>query len=102
MEATITIKEMLEFMDSARPFDITYVTADRRKGTGGQLVSVTRARKTGTMAKDGQKLTASVIKAASRLPNHSEHFTRNIVLKDRTVKKIHPDLVTRFNGRKVI
>jgi len=102
MEGTITIKEMLEYMDSGRPFDLSYVTADRRRGTGGQLLSATRARKTGTAARDGQKLTASVVSAAARNPQHAEHFTRNIVLRDRTVKKIHPDLVTKFNGRVVL
>ena len=96
------MRELLEWMDSGRHFSLTYVTADRKKGTGGDLVSIPRATKTGHRAKDGQKLTPAVIRQAAKNPNHSEHFTRNIVLPNREVRKVHIDLITHFNGKKVL
>lgn len=105
MEDTITIKEVLLLMESGRAFSLTVVTANTKKGTGGELVSFPSATCTGYNVKDGTKLTASVMKKATseeKRPNHSEHFTRNILLPDMRVRKIHIDLITRFNGKKVL
>ena len=51
-----------------------------------------------------------VVESISRKPNHRAHFTRNIAVgillgeHFRIVKivKIHMDLMTRYNGRKII
>ncbi len=100
---------MLELMDSGLPFDITYVTADVKKGTGGKLVSIRKCTKTGYKAKDGTKLTAATLRKlkgesiiADKNPNHFGNFTRNIVIPGQEVRTVHIDLITRFNGKKIL
>lgn len=105
MEDTITIKEMLRFMESGRAFSLTVVTADTKKGTGGELLFFPSATCTQYSVSDGTRLTASVMKKAAtdgKRPNHNAHFTRNILLPDMRVRKVHVDLITRFNGKKVL
>ena len=103
----ISIKEILEWMDSGRPFSLTYVTADSRRGTGGSLVSYRRVQKTGYAVKDKTRLTPAVQKRYDQQidgknPNHFEHFTRNIILPNREVRTVHIDLITHFNEKKVL
>lgn len=100
-KGTVSIQEILEHMDAGLPFSMIYVKADRKRGTGGQMVSVERAHKSGHNLKDGQRVTPSAIKKAAKNPNHSQHFTRNIVLPDREVRTVHPDLIITFNGKEV-
>lgn len=107
-DESITIKQMLEDMGKGRPFSLTYVTADTTKGTGGKLVKIASAILSGYNLADGTRVTASVMNKAgltgksSKKPNHSAHFTRNILLKDSTLRKVHIDLVTEYNGKKVL
>lgn len=108
MDETIDIRGILDHMDSGRPFDMTYVTADVKKRTGGRLVTVRKAIKTGYKVKDGTQLTAAMLRKLKgdslpeKNPNHFENFTRNILLQGQEVRTVHIDLITRFNGKKVL
>ncbi|MDX3913775.1 MAG: hypothetical protein QHC79_09565 [Pseudosphingobacterium sp.] len=74
------------------PFSITFVTCDLTKNKGGEKITLDEAVLVG-----GNKS-----KSEARNPNHYSNFTRNIrhLHSDRIIK-IHPLLVTRFNGYKV-
>lgn len=98
----ITIKELLAVMESGQAFRMTYVQADRRRGTGGKMVDVKDAVLSQHAVPSGKKLTQAAIQKASKSPNHSEHFTRNIVLLNRDVVKVHILLITSFNGKRVL
>ncbi len=95
-------------MGKGCPFSLTYVTANTKNGTGGKLVFVASAILSGYNVADGARVTASVMSKAnltgkaSKRPNHSQHFTRNILLKDSTLRKVHIDLVTEYNGKTVL
>lgn len=100
-QGSISIQELLEHMESGLPFSLTYVKADRKRGTGGGIEHISRAHKVGSGLKDGQRVTASTQRKAEKNPHHNQHFTRNIVLPSREVRTVHIDLITRFNGRRV-
>jgi len=103
LDGVIDIQEILTYMETGQHFSIQYVAADRKRGKGGQLVYFPKAIKTQIEAKEGSKITSKVIRLnQSRSPNHSDHFTRNIVLPNREIRKVHIDLIIRFNGKKVL
>ncbi len=108
MDNEITIKQLLGEMEAGRPFSLSFVTANKQKGTGGRIMSVTGALLSGYNLPSGTKLTGSVMNKAtahgraSKRPNHSNHFTRNILLPDLTLVTVHIDLITRFNGKKIL
>ena len=108
MEQAITIKQLLKEMGQGRPFSLSFVTANKQKGTGGKLISVTGALLSGYNLPSGTKLTASVMNKAiaqgrvSKQPNHSSHFTRNILLPDGRLLTVHIDLITRISGKNIL
>jgi hypothetical protein len=42
---TITLKEVLNAMDAGQAFSIAFVTADKRKNTGGEWIDMEKAYK---------------------------------------------------------
>lgn len=75
------------------PNEITFVTNDRKKGTGGKKITIKQAIPVG-----GPKSSSEL-----RNPNHYRNYTRNIrsVDSDKIIK-IHPLLITRFNGQPIM
>lgn len=75
------------------PNEITFVTCDRKKGTGGKKITIKKA------VPIGGPQSASEL----RNPNHYRNYTRNIrsVDSDKIIK-IHPLLITRFNGQPIM
>lgn len=74
------------------PFSITFVTCDLNKDEGGDKITIKKAILVGSGSS----------KSEVKNPNHFANYTRNIrsVNSDR-ILKIHPPLVTRFNGQKI-
>lgn len=71
------------------PFSITFVTADQKKGTGGQKITFDEAVFVGGPSR----------KDSGRNANHYENYTRNIRHKNSDrITKIHLLLVLKFNG----
>lgn len=97
-------------MDTGDLFDITFITADRRRGTGGQRITFASAQKIKREAiPDSIPLTQQMaLKKEQKLikdPNHGVNKTINIhVPNDRSVHvhKLHYRLFTWFNGKRVI
>lgn len=94
-------------MDSGEPFSMTFITADRRRGTGGEIVSVKNWIKASTPV-EGVVKTSKKKRLISQLilaknPNHYENKTRNIrnLRKLKEIRKIHIRLIVKFNGKKV-
>jgi hypothetical protein len=93
----IRVTEMLEEMTRRDekgeliPFSITFVTCNQKLNTGGEKITFDRAVYAGGSAK-GKK----------RSPNHKDHFTRDIRHQDSDqLMRIHPLLVTKFNGKQI-
>ena len=74
------------------PFSITFVTCDLKKDEGGNKITLSEA------------ILVGGVNSASKTknPNHYDNYTRNIrAANGDYLIKIHPILVTRFNGRRI-
>jgi hypothetical protein len=108
----IRLWDVLDVMDSfdwrQKPvkFQMKFVTANRQNGTGGEIIEVKGARKCSGKTKEGRpifsfpKNSADRDKAA-RDPRHWTHSTRNILLPNGQIRKVHIRLITEFNNKKV-
>jgi hypothetical protein len=84
------------------PFSLRFVTADRKRDTGGEIIAVKNAvkcvgKKNGEVVFLGKEITAP-----RRNAHHWENSTRNIALENGGIRKIHIRLIIEFNGQKVI
>lgn len=107
MEQTILRSEVLKLADTGEPFQMVFVTADRRRGTGGELIEVKdwvkMSARTPEESRPGQKRKKNPL--MRKAPNHYEHKTINII--NPTNKKLHPHkvhirLIQFFNHKRVI
>ena len=108
----IRLWEALEIMDSVdqhgRParFQVKFVTADRTKKEGGEIIELKDASKCPVRTKNGheiypQRKNAPHLERITRNPNHWENSTRNIRLPNGQKRKLHIRLIIEFNNKKV-
>jgi hypothetical protein len=107
MNNIISYKEIIEEMDrtdtEGKPvrFSIKFVTADRIRKTGGEIITVDKAEK--CVGKKAEKVIHATPINTNREPNHKDNQTRNIYIPDSgQVRKVHTRLIIEFNGLKVI
>lgn len=96
---TITLKAVLDHLDSGAPCSLAIVTDDQNRGTGGEWIEIPEARKHNWLSK---KEKAQLAKAQPKSeiikdPNHYENATRNIILPNGEVRKIAIRLIRRFS-----
>lgn len=107
MEEGILRSTALRFADSGEPFDMVFVTADRRRGTGGELVTVKGWKKM-DKEDEARSMPSGVRKtslAITKSPNHWINKTINIFNpNNRSVHpiKVHFRLIQFFNGKRVL
>lgn len=106
MQAVVTLKEALELMRTGDPFDLVWITADRQRQRGGEILTAkgakipTNRRRT---TKNGlRKTEKNALPTNSRSPNHYAHGTRNIRLATGKIRKVHIQLIDSINGMKVV
>jgi len=107
-------------------FSLIFVSADLKRGTGGEIyifgrktmfidffrrqhkdsiftesqVVKTAGKHNGQPLKSGQKIPVAGTK---RDPRHFDHKTINfMILTSKQIRKVHPDLILYFNDKKVI
>lgn len=106
MEETILRSQVLKEADSGDPFDMELVTCDRKRGTGGELISLKGWQKMGTeevarkMPSGSRKTAMAMVKN----PNHWVNKTINIFNpNNRSLHpiKVHFRLIQFFNGKRV-
>ena len=103
------VLEIMESMDGqGKPvrFQLKYVTADRTKGTGGEIIELKDACKCSVRTKQGKEIFAErkifpVNDQVSKDPHHWSNSTRNILLSNGQKRKIHIRLIIEFNNNKV-
>jgi len=106
-EKFISVKEMINYMRSAAPFSITYVTYDKRRGTGGSVKVVERAVMLTHNAKEDAAAKISSPQALTfsiKNPQHFNNSTLNIrvtAMGNADVRKVHVQLIRKFNGATV-
>ena len=90
-------------MNSGKPFSIVYVTWDKTKGAGGSVKEVQLAYKhysNASGAKDAKTI-STTNDTIKRNPNHFSNSTFNIKIPGQgavDVRKVHVQLIRRFNG----
>jgi len=98
----ISLQECLRQIHTGKPFDITFVTADMQRKTGGVIKiyqNCTLSQKSGGKQRNGKGKNWIV---PPKAPHHYENATRNIRLPNGDIRKIHIRLITEFNGFKVV
>jgi hypothetical protein len=99
----IPLSQALKEIDSGKPFDISVVTADVNRGTGGAIRSYAKHVK--HIAQRLSKKEAARAESLSAVPRNPKHFknsTRNIYDPQKgVVRKIHIRLIVTFNGIRV-
>ncbi|MFC4230571.1 hypothetical protein ACFOW1_01625 [Parasediminibacterium paludis] len=101
---SISLKEVIAWMDSGKPFSIGFVTCDKQQNKGGEWIEIPEATKYEWMT---TREKASIAKAApstalKKNPNHYDNSTRNIKLPNLQKRKVHLRLITTFNGKTVL
>jgi len=102
---SITLQKVLSFIDTGASFSIAFVTTDITRNTGGEWIEITDCRKHEFIT--GREK-AKIAKAAPvtgmlyRDPKHYENSTRNLILRNGEIRKLHIRLIRRFNGKTVL
>jgi hypothetical protein len=114
-ESSITVREMLAFMETGALFSVQGVTYNRRAKKGGgkiyeylecmlaQAVPGQKLDRPATLKEDANQR----VKHTRNNPNHGMWYTRNIIICQNghpttMIRKIHPPLVVYFNGKIVV
>jgi hypothetical protein len=107
-ELTILRHEVLKELDTGEPFDMVFITADRRRGTGGKIKRVSNWVK----IKGGEpvsrlpgEFTRTNIQSHKKDPRHADHKTINIYNPGNPgnhATKVHWRLIVFFNGKRVL
>lgn len=84
----MALKECLQEMETGKPFTVTFVKADRKRNTGGELKTYENCR-LHYSRKDSPA-------------NHYQHSTRNVMLQNGEIRKIHIRLIVQFNNARVV
>ena len=98
--------QVMKAIDSEEPFDLVFITADKRRGTGGKIKEVKNWAKLSAAGEDrlpGQYKVTAAIK--SRNPGHFQHRTINIYNPNNPAEhplKVHWRLMVFFNGKRII
>jgi len=84
--------------------NMKFVTADRKRMTGGEIIELKGARKcvgkkNGKVIFDKRKATVDL--TTSRDPRHYLNSTRNMLLPNGRIRKVHIRLIIEFNGKTV-
>jgi hypothetical protein len=93
----LKIMEQKDEMGNPTPFSIVFCTADRKKNTGGEIITLdnivlSRNQKVKDASKTGKK----------KSQNHYANFTRNIkILSSGAIRKVHGHLIDSINGNKI-
>ena len=86
------------------PFSLKYITYNRKKKSGGEIIEIDKAVK--CVAMRGGKIvydTRKKEKDISKNPNHFKNSTRNLnIVGTDQIRKCNIRLITEFNGQKVI
>lgn len=100
------LKEALEIIKGGDWLQIRCITADLLKGTGGKVIDYPKVR----FAKNRNPVAGSAAamvasqqnEKVKRNPNHHFHFTINLELPNKQVRKVHPILITHVNHQAVL
>lgn len=103
-ELTILRHEVLVHLDTGASFDMVFITADKRRGTGGKIKRVKNWQKIVGQRVDA-RVPLHIAAGCKKKPNHHEHKTVNIYDPRhgmQEVSKVHWRLMVYFNNKRII
>ncbi len=96
---------MMQYMNSGKPFSIIYITYNWHTGRGGAVKMVHQAVKTFVTSNEEARTAAKkdVVSHTQSIknPNHYHNSTINIRIStagNADIRKVHVQLIRRFNG----
>lgn len=100
----ITLEKVLQFMDTGQSFNITYVTADERRGTGGKIIRYDGWQKCNL------ETVPEVILRRNKVFELAKKIKREGLAKNRLIinpathdiRTVHIRLICEFNGKRVV
>lgn len=102
----LTLKEAIRELESGQWCSLRFITADVNKGSGGKVLELAKCRiarvRTNTTTASSPVPFADGAMGVSKNPNHGYHFTRNVELPNKQLRKVHPILITHFNGEALV
>lgn len=102
----ILLKEVLNEIDrtdeQGHPvsFNMKFVTADRKRRTGGEIIEANNVHKCITIRNN--KVVYDSRPHVSRNPHHFTNATRNIIFPNGQIRKVHIRLIIEFNNQRVL
>lgn len=101
--AAIELKEVMQIIKSGEWIKkLTCITANLSTNTGGQVLVLKNCRiaRKETMAAAGMDIVGA--SDITRDARHNFHFTVNLEMKNKQIRKIHPILITEINNQPVL
>lgn len=103
MQNSITIKELLDIIDSREYFyNIKLFKANIATKKAGEYIVITKAKVAHNQSISEPKQVISKNSSANKNHNQNLNFTRNIELPNKSIITIHPILVREINGYKLL
>ncbi len=100
---TISLKEVLNYLDSGMIFSMGWRTYNHSKKEGGEWRELFQAVKYGATPPGGRTSTEQAPRELVRNPQHFLNSTRNIKdMETGEIKKIHIRLIMQFNQKTVM
>lgn len=107
-EPTILRHEVIQQLDTGEPFDMVFITADRRRGTGGKIKRVSnwvKIKGSEPVSRLPGEFSRSPGRSLKKDPRHSDHKTINIYNPANPgdhATKVHWRLIVFFNSQRVL
>ena len=114
MVGTVLRQEVYEIIQSGEAFDMEFVTADRRRGTGGDLIVCEgwmilrkddRSPVTDDRPDEEDNPSSAILQPSSKDPHHALNGTVNVFNPANPGYHpitVHYELIQVFNGKRVI
>lgn len=100
---------MLKRLEQGESCTITYVTLDKKRGTGGDIATLKDCRKhqAGIFdtdpAREPKHISGEdIADITQRNPNHGLHGTINFKLPDGSIRKMHTRLIVKYNNHEIL
>lgn len=103
MNHTLTIAEALTMLENGAWHSIAYVSSNRSKQQGGEIIRIEQCH---ILHRDNnhvvQQSTTESVHTTKKSQNHSLNATRNLRLRNGSIRKMHIYLIFSLNNIPVI
>ena len=98
----IDLKKALQIIHGGDWCSLRFLTADVNRGRGGEVIEIAKARLSRTHKANSESPSNYSHVTDTRRPNHREHFTLNMEMFNKKIRKVHPILITHINNIEVL